>query len=152
MKRFGRATAAFLLLAALWTVAHFVSAFFVHVTERAQPTSAGWVVPPTRTAMQAFGVSEVLLTSLSFGAIVLVASALNRRAVRGALGAGRPAWGVSIATAVLGLIGFTSLFGVAICLFLACITVPRGRAPHPMATMGASSARPPVEPLNTASP
>jgi hypothetical protein len=153
MRRLQRATTGFLLLAAFLLVAQFVSAFFVRVTVRAQPTATGWVVPPTKTYMQAFGASEVILTLLSLGALVLVASVLLRRSARGALGAGPLAWGVSALAAALGLVGFVYLFGVGVCLLVACATVARhATAPHPMATIGASSARPPVEPLNTASP
>jgi hypothetical protein len=149
MKRFERATAGFLLLAVLLLVAQFVSACFVHVMARAEPTGAGWVAPPTRTYMQAFGVSEVVITILSLGAILFVGAQLSRRRMHGEPGAGRLAWGVPVVAALLGLVGFVYLFGVGVCLLLACVTVPRRQ---PMATMGASSARPPVEPLKTASP
>jgi hypothetical protein len=89
----------------------------------------------------------VILTLLSLAAIVVVASVLSRR--RGTRGAGWLAWSVSVVAAVLGLVGFVYLFGAGVCLLLACVTVPRR---HPMATIGASSARPPVEPLKTAPP
>jgi hypothetical protein len=144
-----RATAAFVSLAALLAVAQFVSAFFVHVAVRARPTHSGWAGPPTKTYIQAFGVSEVILTSLSLAGIVVVGSVLSRRTRRGEGGAGWLAWGVSVVTALLGLVGFVYLFGAGVCLLLACVTVPRR---HPMATIGASSASPPVEPLKTASP
>jgi hypothetical protein len=149
MKRLDRATAALLVLAALLAAAQFVSAFFVHVTVRAQPTRSGWVVPPTKTYIQTYGLSEVILTALSLAAIVVVASVLSRRRRRGDTGVGRLAWGLSVVAAVLGLVGFVYLFGAGVCLLLACVSVPRR---HPMATIGASSARPPVEPLKTASP
>ncbi len=150
MRRLDRATAGLLIVAALLTTAQFVSAFFVHVVARARPTSSGWVVPPTRTSIQAFGLSEVILTSVSLAAIVVVASVLSRRRrLRGQGGSGWVAWGVSTVIAVLGLLGFVYLFGAGLCLLLACVTVPRRQ---PMATIGASSARPPVEPLKTASP
>ena len=149
MKRLDRATAALLILAVLLAVAQFVSAFFVHVAARARPTPAGWVVPPTKTYLQTYGVSEVILTAVSIAAIVAVASVLRRRSSRGQSGAGWLAWGVSVVAAVLGLVGFVYLFGAGVCLLLACVTVPRRQ---PMATIGASSARPPVEPLKTASP
>jgi len=149
MQRLDRATAALLSLAALLAVAQFVSAFFVHVAARAQLTRSGWAVPPMKTYIQTFGVSEVILTSLSLAAIVVVGSVLRRRTMRGESGAGWLAWGVSVVTAILGLVGFVYLFGAGVCLLLACVTVPRR---HPMATIGASSASPPVEPLKTASP
>ncbi|MFZ0249141.1 MAG: hypothetical protein WAL61_04290, partial [Acidimicrobiales bacterium] len=115
MRRLGRATTGFLVLAALLLVSQFVSAFFVRVTVRAEPTGAGWVVPPTKTYMQAFGASEAILTLLSLGALVVVGSVLVRRGARGAPGAGALAWGVSAAAAVLGLVGFVYLFGVGVC-------------------------------------
>jgi hypothetical protein len=149
MNRLDRATAALLVLAALSAAAQFVSAFFVHVAVRARPTPSGWMVPPTKTIMETFGVSEAILTSVSLAAIVVVASVLSRRRKRGESGAGSLAWGLSVAAALLGLVGFDYLFGAGVCLLLACVTVRRR---HPMATMGASSARPPVEPLKTASP
>src|SRR5271170_4906285 len=67
MKRLDRPTAVLLVVAALVTVAQFVSAFFVHVAVR---VAAGWVVPPAKTYMQAFGFSEVILTALSLGGVV----------------------------------------------------------------------------------
>ena len=159
MRPLNRTSTTLLALAALLAVAQFVSAFFVHVVERAEPTGSGWVAPPTKTYIQAFGVSEVILTLLTLGAIVVVGSVLRRRGMHGEGGAGWLAWGVSIVAAVLGLAGFVYLFGAGVCLLLACATVPRrspsqrpGRHGQPMATMGASSASPPVEPLKTASP
>ncbi len=149
MKRLNRATAVLLVLAALLAVAQFVSAFFVRVVVRAEPTAAGWVVPSTKTDIQAFGLSEVILTALSLGAVVVVCSSLGRRNARRESGAGPLAWGVSVLAALLGLAGFVYLFGAGMCLLLACVSVPRRQ---PIATIGASSASPPVEPLKTASP
>ncbi len=120
-----RATAVFLALAAFLLVAQFVSAFFVHVTVRAEPTRSGWVVPPSKTFMQAFGPSEVVLTLVSVGALALVGSVLHRRRARGQPGAGPLAWGVSALATALGLVGFVFLFGVGVCLLVACATVPR---------------------------
>jgi len=137
-KRLHRATAVFLALAVLWSLAQFVSAFFVHVAARARPTGSGWGVPPTKTNFQAFGLSEVILTLLSLGAVVLVASLLSVRRGRGEYGAGRLAWGISTATVVLGLVGVGSLFGVALFPLMACVTVPR------RASTGARRRRPPV--------
>jgi uncharacterized membrane protein YhaH (DUF805 family) len=149
VKRLDRATEALLVLAALLSAAQFVSAFFVHVAARAEPTPSGWVTPPTKTYMETFGVSEVILTSVSLAAVAVVAFVLRRRRLRAQSGAGWLAWGMSVTPAVLGLVGFVYLLGAGVCLLLACVTVPRR---HPMATMGASSARPPVEPLKMASP
>jgi hypothetical protein len=149
MRRLDRPTEALLALAALFAVAQFVSAFFVRVTVRAVPTGSGWVVPPTKTYIQAFGVSEVILTVLLLAAIAVVGSSLRRRRLRGESGAGWLACGVSAVAALFVLSGFVYLFGAGVSLLVACISVPRR---HPMATMGASSARPPVEPLKTASP
>jgi hypothetical protein len=149
MKRLDRATVVFLIVGAVLAVAQFASAFFVHVAARAEMTRSGWVVPPTKTYIQAYGVSEVLLTSASLVAVVVVCSVLSRRRMRGESGAGWLAWGVSVVAALLGLVGFVYLFGAGVFLLLACVTKPRR---HPSATIGASRARPPVEPLNTASP
>lgn len=149
MRRLDRTTTTLLVLAALLAAAQFVSAFFEHVTTRAEPTGSGWVVPPTKTDIQTFGVSEVILTAVSFAVIVVVGLLLSRRAVRGGRGAPWLAWAASIVPAVLGLVGFFYLFGAGVCLLVACATAPRRQ---PMATTGASSARPPVEPLKTASP
>jgi hypothetical protein len=149
MRRLDRATAVLLVLAALLAVAQFVSALFVQVAARAEPTRSGWAVPPTKTYIQTFGVSEVILTSVSLAAIVVVACVLSGRRSRGESGAGRIAWGVSVVAAALGLVGFVYLFGAGVCLLVACVTVPRRQ---PMATIGASDASPPVEPLKTASP
>jgi hypothetical protein len=115
-RKLDRITVAFLALAALWCV--------VHVAVRPRPSI---VIPPTRTYFQAFGLSEVVLTAIGVGVIALVGYVLIRRRSEGEPGAGRTAWTVSIAAAALGAIGFAYLFGVAICLLLACTTVPRGR-------------------------
>jgi hypothetical protein len=86
---------------------------------------------------------------VSIAGIVAVALGLRRRSLRAQSGAAWLAWGVSVVAAVLGLVGFVYLFGAGVCLLLARVTVPHRQ---PMATIGASSARPPVEPLKTASP
>jgi hypothetical protein len=125
MKRLDRSTRVFLALAIVWASVQFVLAFFVHVTERARVTRTGWVVPPTRTYVQAFGLSEVLLTTVNVGLVLLVGLALRRRHARNEPGAGGLAWVVSVLTAVVGLIGFAYLFGVGLCLLLACVTVSR---------------------------
>lgn len=125
MKRLDRITRVFLALAMLVAVAQLVLAFFVHVTERARPTGTSWVVPPTRTYMQAFGLSEVLLTVVIAGLVLLVGWALHRGRIRGEPGAGALAWAAAALTCVLGLIGFAYLFGVGLCLLLACATVRR---------------------------
>ena len=123
-RKLDRITVAFLALAALWCIVQFALSFFVHVAVRPRP---GIVSPPTRTYFQAFGPSEVVLTAIGLGVIALVGYVLIRRRSEGEPGAGRTAWTVSIVAAALGAIGFAYLFGVAICLLLACTTVPRGR-------------------------
>jgi hypothetical protein len=127
VRRLNSATVVFLVLASLWGVAQFVLAFFVHVTARARETSAGLVVPPTKTYMQDYAVSEIVLTVVIVALTVCVAVALHGRATRGVSGVGRLAWGISIVTTLLGLLGFAYLFGVGICLLLACASVPRRR-------------------------
>jgi hypothetical protein len=124
-RRLHRITVALLAFAALWCVVQFVLSLFVHVAVRPHP---GTVSPPTRTYFQAFGPSEVVLTAIGLGVVALVGSLLHRRRSGGEPGAGIAAWAVSIAAAALGVIGFASLFGVAICLLLACTTVRRGRS------------------------
>ena len=124
-QRLERITVAFLVLAALCCVAQFALSFFAHVAVRPRP---GGVSPPTRTYFEAFGVSEVVLTALGLAAVGLVALFLGRRPPRGESGAGLGAWAVSAAAAALGVLGFPYLFGVAICLLLACSSVARGRS------------------------
>ena len=128
MRRLNGTTVLFLALAGLWGVAQLVLAFFVHVAVRGHGTTSGWVVPPAKTYMEAFGTSEVVLTLAIFGLVGLVAWVLHRRAARGEAGAGRVAWGVSLVTAALGAVGFVYLFGVGVCLLVACAGVSR-RAP-----------------------
>jgi hypothetical protein len=123
-RRLSRTTVVFLALAAVWSVAQFALSFFVHVAVRPRP---GAVSPPARTYFQAFGLSEAVLTALGLAAVALVGVFLSRRRSRGEPGAGFGAWAVSIAAAALGVLGFAYLFGVAICLLLACSSVPKGR-------------------------
>jgi hypothetical protein len=140
MKRLYPITAVFLALAGAWAMAQFVLAFFVHVAERARPTSDGWVVPPTRTYMQADALSEVVLTAVVLGMVLLVASQLHRRRRDGAFGAGRLAWGVSVATLFLGIVGFSYLFGVSVFLCLACASAGRRLPAEPRALTGTKAA------------
>jgi hypothetical protein len=125
MRRLNGLTVLLLVLAALWGVLQLLLAFFVHVAVRGYDRPSGWVVPPTKTYMQAFGVSEIALTAVTMALVVFVGLALHRRAGRGLLGAGRVAWVVSVATTVLGALGFVYLLGVGLCLLLACASVPR---------------------------
>jgi hypothetical protein len=137
MKRLHPITVVFLALAGVWVMVQFVLAFFVHVTERAKLTSVGWVVPPTKTYMQSYALSEVVLTAVVLGLVVLVGFQLHRREQAGLFGAGRLAWAVSIATLIFGVVGFRYLFGVAVLLCLACASVgrrPRVAAPSSRAT------------------
>jgi hypothetical protein len=125
MKRRDPLTLIFLALAGAWAMAQFVLAFFVHVTERAKLTSAGWVVPPTRTYIQTYALSEVVLTAVVLGVVVAVGSLLGRRRRGGEFAAGLLAWGLSTATFLSGIVGFSHLFGVAVLLCLACASVNR---------------------------
>ena len=106
-------------------MAQFVLAFFVHVTERAKLTSAGWVVPPIKTYIRTYAWSEVVLTAVVVGIVVAVGFLLGRRRRGGEFGAGLLAWGLSIATFLSGIVGFSYLFGVAVFLCLACASVNR---------------------------
>jgi hypothetical protein len=125
MKRMDPLTLIFLALAGAWAMAQFVLAFFVHVTERAKLTSAGWVVPPTKTYIQTYALSEVVLTAVVLGVVVAVGFLLGRRKRGGEFGAGLFAWGLSIATLLSGIVGFSYMFGVAVFLCLACASVNR---------------------------
>jgi len=125
LKRLDPLTVVFLALAGAWAMGQFVLAFFVHVTERAKLTSAGWVVPPTKTYIQSYALSEVVLTAVVLGTVVFVGSLLHRRRRGDEFVAGRLAWGVSIAALLFGVVGFTYLFGVSVCLCLACTSVRR---------------------------
>lgn len=125
MKRLDPLTLIFLALAGAWAMTQFVLAFFVHVTERARLTSAGWVVPPTKTYMQSYAFSEVVLTAVVLGVVVAVGYLLGRRRRAEEFGAGLLAWGLSIATLFSGIVGFAYLFGVSVFLCLACASVSR---------------------------
>ncbi len=140
MRRINGFTVLFLALAVLWGAVQLVLAFFVHVTVRGHATSSGWVVPPAKTFMRAYGVSELVLTAVIMALAVTVGAALLRRATRGLWGAGSLAWSISVLTTLLGALGFVYLLGVGICLLLACVSVPRrpgattaGCPPAPMA-------------------
>jgi hypothetical protein len=125
MRRRNGLTVAFLLAGALVGVVQFVVAFFVHVTARGHETSAGFVVPTTQTYMQADGVSEVVFSIVVLALVAVVAATVHRRATRELWGAGPLAWTASAVTAALGVLGFASLFGVGVCLLVACVSVPR---------------------------
>jgi hypothetical protein len=125
MTRLDRITSVFLFLAGVWAMAQFALAFFVHVTERAKLTTTGWVVPPTKTYIQAFAVSELVLTVVVLGVVAFVGTMLHRRMSIGELGAGWLAWSLSIATLLFGVVGFRYLFGVGIFLCLACASARR---------------------------
>lgn len=129
MKRLDRLTLTFLALAGAWAMAQFVLAFFVHVTERAKLTSHGWLVPPTKTYIQTYALSEVVLTAVVLGVVVAVGFLLCRRRQSGESGAGMLAWVLSIATFLSGIVGFAYLFGVAVLLCLACASVNRRPLP-----------------------
>ena len=86
---------------------------------------------PSKTYMQADGVSEVVLTLVILALVVAVGATLHKRVTRGLQGAGRSAWAVSVVTLALGVLGFAYAFGVGICLLLACASVPRIAPPPP---------------------
>jgi hypothetical protein len=135
-----RVTVVFLVLAALCTVVQFALSFVVRVVARPREgvvvsssgghshVSVGLVSPPTKTYFEAFGLSEIILTAVGIGAVVLVGYLLHRQRLKGRPGAGSAAWTVSIAAALLGFMGFAYLWGLAICLMLACVTMHTGRS------------------------
>jgi hypothetical protein len=135
-----RATQMLLLLAAVWAGIQFVLSFFLRVTSRGHPSGSGWIVPPGRTYFQTFGVSEVVLTLVVLSLTALVGLALRRRTARGEQGAGGVAWVLSALAALLGVLGFAYVFGVGVCLLIACATMPRQRSPAPGAVRSRSAA------------
>ncbi len=125
MRRLDPITTVFLVLAGAWAVAQFGLGFFVHVARVPRWTRTGSVVPPTKTYGQAFAGSEVTLTIVVLSAVVIVAVLLQRRIRGDEFGAGRLAWGVSVATLIFGVVGFRYLFGVGLLLCVACASVRR---------------------------
>jgi hypothetical protein len=96
------------------------------------------VVPPTKTYIQAFAVSEVLFLAMLVVLTILVALSLGRRLARGEPGAGAAAWSLSALATLVGVLGFRYVLGVGLCLLLACasmrrpVVAPGGMAPGQM--------------------
>ena len=112
-----------LALAAIWAVLQFVLSFFVHIAERGHASPTGWVAPTPRTYMQAYGLSEIVITVAMLLLVWVVALSLRARARRGDSGAGLVAWSASLVTTALWTVGFAYALGVGICLLLACASV-----------------------------
>ena len=125
MRRLDPITTVFLVLAGAWAVVQFGLAFFVHVARVPRFTSTGLVALHTKTYIQAFAGSEVTLTIVVLGAVVIVAVLLQRRLRGDEFGAGRLAWGLSVATLIFGIVGFRYLFGVGLLLCVACASARR---------------------------
>ena len=138
MKRLDRVTAILVLTAGLVSVALTLLAFVVHVPVRddahnlvrtASGASAEIPVGP-QTYFQKYGFSELLVLGLGLVLVVAVGVALRSRAAHRSYGAGRFAWGLSLACLILGVVGSVTvapyLLLVGILLVLACGTVLRG--------------------------
>jgi hypothetical protein len=83
-------------------------------------------VPRTKTYIQAFAVSELTLTVVVLAVVVLVVILLHQRIRDGEFGAGRLAWGASIATLFFGIVGWPPWrAGVGVFLCAACASVRR---------------------------
>jgi len=143
MKRLDRVTTILVLIAALISVALSLVAFVVHVPVRddahnlVRTASGAYVEIPVgpQTYFQKYGFSELLLLGLGLVLVIAVGVALRSRAVHASKGAGRLAWGLSLACLVLGVVGSVTdapyLLLVGVLLVLACGTVPRGTVtPH----------------------
>jgi hypothetical protein len=132
-----RVTVLFLSLAALWSAALTISVFVIHIPVRAgshdlvQSASSGSVEAKVlpQTYFQAYGVPEVLLAGMGIVMAALVAYLLYRRGTQTPPNAGRAAWGISVGTLVVGIVGFVTiapyLLFVGIFLMLACRSFSR---------------------------
>jgi hypothetical protein len=103
--RFDRITSVLLWIAGLWSAVLVVLAFVIHTPVRGgshnlvRSASGGYVEIPAlpKTYFQAYGVSELLLLGLGLVLVFAVAYALQRQRVLAQPGAGRVAWGISLA-------------------------------------------------------
>ncbi len=139
MKRLDPITAILLLLAGLLSLALTVLAFVVQVPLRdgshnlVRAASGAYAEVPVapQTYFQKYGISELLLLGFGLLSVVAVGVALRISAARGTNGAGRPAWRLSVACLILGVVGSVTiapyLLMVGILLVLACGTVSRSR-------------------------
>ena len=137
MKRLDRITGILLLIAGSISLALTLLAFVVHIPLRdgshdlVRTASGANVEVPVapQTYFERYGISELLLLGLGLVLVIVVGLALRSRAVHSTNGAGRLAWGLSVACLVLGIVGSVTiapyLFLVGILLVLACSTVPR---------------------------
>ena len=137
MKRPFPVTAILVLIAALWSLGLVVSAFLVDVPVRVGAhnlvrTASGAyteaaVVP--QTYVQKYGIAELLLVGFGLALAIAVAIALRHRAAHGSAGAGRVAWGLSVAGLTLGIVAFVTIAPytliVGVLLVLACATFSR---------------------------
>ena len=140
MKGLDRITAVLLLIAGLVSLALTLLAFVDHVPLRngahdlVRTASGAYAEVPVTplTYFQKYGVSELLLLGLGLLLVIAVGVALGSRAVHSMSGAGRLAWGLSVACLMLGIVGSVTiapyLLLVGILLVLACGTVPASGA------------------------
>src|ERR1700683_1640022 len=139
MKRLDPIPAILLLFAGLLSLVLTVLAFVVQVPLRdgshnlVRAASGAYVEVPIapQTYFQKYGISELLLLGFGLLSVVAVGVALRISAARGTNGAGRPAWRLSVACLILGVVGSATiapyLLMVGILLVLACGTVSRRR-------------------------
>jgi hypothetical protein len=151
MKGLTRTTRVLLLVAGGVSLVLTLSAFVVQVPSRngshnlVRTTSGGYAEVPVahQTYFQEYGVVELALLGLGLVLVLAVGAALRVNVARGAKGAGRLAWGLSVASLILGVVGFVAiapyLLVVGILLVLACGTVGRsGGAGEPGTSPGVS--------------
>lgn len=151
MKHLDRVTPILLLVAGLVSLALTLLAFAVHVPVRddahnlVRTASGASVAVPVgpQTYFQKYGFSELLLLGLGLVLVIAVGVALRSRAAQSSNGAGRLAWGLSLACLILGIVGSVTiapyLLLVGILLVLACGTVPLNTVTLPGDSSGVMS-------------
>jgi hypothetical protein len=153
MKRLDRITAILLLMGGLVSLALTLSAFVVQVPLRdgshnvVRIGSGAYAEVPVahETYFQKYGISELLLLCLGLVLVLAVNVALRTRTAQNGNGAGRLAWGLSVACLLLGVAGSVTiapyLLVVGTLLVLACGTVVRGGAATERADPGRAAIR-----------
>jgi hypothetical protein len=137
MKRLDRITAVLLLVAGLLSFGLTLLAFVVHIPVRegshdlVQTASGAYSEVPVvpQTYFQKYGIAELVVLGLGLAFVIAVGIALRSRVLHGRAGAGGLAWGLSVASLVLGTIGSVTiapyLLLVGIFLVVACSACSR---------------------------
>ena len=98
-----------------------------------------------QTYFQKYGISELLLVGLGLVLVIVVHVALRTRTVQNGKGAGRLAWGLSVACLLLGVVGSVTiapyLLVVGTLLVFALRTVVRGGVATERADPGGAAIR-----------